>query len=272
MHCRWCGQLETHWQCQNCGGRRPRAGTIGAERTAEELGRAFPQVPVISSAGDHIKSMVGPKPALVVATPGAEPVAEGGYAAALLLDGNSMLARESLRAAESTLRRWFSAASLVRPGPEQGLVVVTAEQEGTVGALVRWDPAGAALRELELRRGLFLPPAVRYAALTGSAAGITAFLEQLDLPPGVRTVGPAPLEPGAFERPRDPARGNTRDRRTEKQRLQNIPGTEPSRALLFFGYADAARVTAALRARKAALSAKRTADPVNVHVDDVAGL
>ena len=73
-------------------------GTVGALRTAEELGRAFRGVPVISSAGDHVRASVGAEPALVVATPGAEPVAFGGYAAALLLDADSMLRFDSLRA------------------------------------------------------------------------------------------------------------------------------------------------------------------------------
>ena len=53
-------------------------------------------------------------PAVVVATPGAEPVAEGGYGAALLLDGWALLARADLRAGEETLRRWMNAAALVR--------------------------------------------------------------------------------------------------------------------------------------------------------------
>ena len=48
-------------------------------------------------------------PALVVSTPGAEPVAEGGYAAALLLDGWAMLGRPDLRAGEDALRRWIAA-------------------------------------------------------------------------------------------------------------------------------------------------------------------
>ena len=44
-----------------------------------------------------VLARVGPEPALVVATPGAEPVAEGGYAAALLLDGWALLNRPDLR-------------------------------------------------------------------------------------------------------------------------------------------------------------------------------
>lgn len=237
--CRWCGRLAADYRCPACGSARLRASMAGAARTAEELGRAFPGVAVVSSAGEHVKDAVGARPALVVATPGAEPVAEAGYAAALLLDGNAMLSRESLRASEETLRRWFGAASLVRPAAEGGIVVVTADSDTVVGHLVRWDPAGAASRELDLRRELQLPPAVRIAALTGSPAGIELFLQDLDLPQ-VRLVGPVPLEA------RDAA---------------------VHRLLIFFGYREAAAVAAALRTRKAALSAKRTKDPVQVRLD-----
>jgi hypothetical protein len=56
----------------------------GAGRTAEELGRAFPGTPVVVSGGAAVVETVPPAPALVVATPGAEPRADGGYAAAVL--------------------------------------------------------------------------------------------------------------------------------------------------------------------------------------------
>ena len=92
-------------------GLRLRAQVVGARRTAEELGRAFPAVPVRTSGRDHVLDSVPDRPALVVSTPGAEPVAEGGgYAAALLLDGWAMLGRPDLRAGEEALRRWMQAA------------------------------------------------------------------------------------------------------------------------------------------------------------------
>nr|WP_294631160.1 primosomal protein N' [uncultured Rothia sp.] len=73
--CSWCGHLAQQWRCSECGFTHWRYSAAGVTRTAEELGRAFPNVPVISSAGDHVRASVGPEPALVVATPGAEPVA-----------------------------------------------------------------------------------------------------------------------------------------------------------------------------------------------------
>ncbi|RRR62657.1 primosome assembly protein PriA, partial [Streptomyces sp. RP5T] len=127
--------------CQACGGFRLRAQVVGARRTAEELGRAFPAVPVRTSGREHVLDTVPGAPALVVSTPGAEPVAEGGYAAALLLDGWAMLGRPDLRAGEDALRRWIAASALVRPQEAGGTVVVVAEPTlRPVQALVRWDP------------------------------------------------------------------------------------------------------------------------------------
>ena len=64
-------------------------------------------------------------PRLVVATPGAEPIAEDGYAAALLLDAWALLERTELDAAEQCLRRWIGALSLVRPRADGGVGVHT---------------------------------------------------------------------------------------------------------------------------------------------------
>ena len=153
--CRWCGALATDWSCPRCGSSRLRALVTGAARTAEELGRAFPGVPVRTSGGQHVLAAVPAEPALVIATPGAEPVAAGGYAAALLLDGWALLGRPSLRAAEEALRRWLNAAALVRPA---GPVVVLAEASlSAVQALIRWDPVTFAERELAERAELGFP-------------------------------------------------------------------------------------------------------------------
>ena len=61
-------------------------------------------------------------------------MADGGYAAALLLDGWALLGRPDLRAAEETLRRWLAAAALVRPAPAGGRVVVLADVGAGAGA------------------------------------------------------------------------------------------------------------------------------------------
>jgi primosomal protein N' (replication factor Y) len=191
-YCRWCAATEAAFRCPTCGSRRLRGQIIGARRTAEELGRAFPGHPVRTSGADEVLTSVPGKPALVVATPGAEPVAEGGYGAVLLLDGWALLGRADLRASEETLRRWMTAAGLVRPG--NGRVVVIADSTLTpVQALVRWDPVWHAATELAARTDLGFPPAVRMATVDGTPDAVNALLDELRLPPTGEILGPVPL-------------------------------------------------------------------------------
>jgi primosomal protein N' (replication factor Y) len=171
--CRWCGRIAGDWRCPTCEGRQLRAALTGSRRTAEELGRALPGVPVRTSGRDEVLAGVAAQPAVVVATPGAEPVAEGGYGAVLLLDAWTLLGRADLRAGEEALRRWLAAAALARPAADGGRVVVVADRGlPAVQALVRWDPVGAAVRELADRVELGFPPATRMVALSGSRAAV----------------------------------------------------------------------------------------------------
>ncbi|MEV7418916.1 primosomal protein N' [Streptomyces sp. NPDC089919] len=192
LRCGWCGRGEPSWHCTACGAVRLRASVVGARRTAEELGRAFPAVPVRTSGRDHVLDSVPDRPALIVSTPGAEPVAEGsGYAAALLLDGWAMLGRPDLRAGEEALRRWIGAAALVRG---TGTVVVVAEPTlRPVQALVRWDPVGHAVRELSERAELRFPPVSRMAAVAGRAESVEEFLATAGLPADAEVLGPVPV-------------------------------------------------------------------------------
>lgn len=258
--CRWCGRREREYSCPDCGSPRLRAGSRGVDRTAEELGRAFPNTPVLSSSGEHIVSTVDGTPALVVATTGAEPVAAGGYAAALLLDGDSQLQREGLRTPGQVLSRWFAAAALVRPRDHGGVVVVTASQEDVVGALVRMDPPGYASRQLAERRELHLPPAARMAEVSGPVEAVLSFIELVELPAGAQKlpwIGPVPVEEIAGAGAG--AAGSL-----------GAAGEPPRhRALLFFPYGAARAVVESLRAARSAASARRLTDPVRVRIDPV---
>ncbi|CAJ1499305.1 primosomal protein N' [[Mycobacterium] kokjensenii] len=199
--CRWCGRADPTLRCARCGSDSVRAVVIGARRTAEELGRAFSGTPVITSAGDTIVDHIAEGPALVIATPGAEPRAPHGYGAALLLDSWALLGRQDLRAAEDTLRRWMSASALVRGRDAGGVVTVVAESSiPTVQALIRWDPVGHADAELATRGEVGLPPAVHMAALDGDPESVTALLDQARLPDDAEQLGPVPL-PAGVRRP-----------------------------------------------------------------------
>jgi primosomal protein N' (replication factor Y) len=152
-------------------------------------------VPVRTSGRDEVLASVPGGPALVVATPGAEPVAEGGYGAVLLLDTWALLTRADLRAGEETLRRWLAAAALARPAAAGGRVVVVADGAlPTVQALLRFDPGWYAERELAERRALGFPPAVRVATVTGPPAAVADLLAAAELPEGAQVLGPVPVD------------------------------------------------------------------------------
>ncbi|MEV7971059.1 primosomal protein N' [Sphaerisporangium sp. NPDC088356] len=243
-YCRWCGRIAGTWRCQACGSNRMRAVVVGARRTAEELGRAFPSVPVKTSGRDGVLATVGQSPALVVATPGAEPVAEGGYAAAVLLDGWALLGRPDLRAAEETLRRWMNAAALLRPAAE--LVVLADSAVPAVQALLRWDPVTHAERELAERTLLGFPPAVRVATLTGSAGGVREMAVGLRLPEGAQVLGPVPID-----RPR------------------HAPGEPEERIVIRVPRGAGAALARTLKGAEGVRSARKAPDLVRVCMDPI---
>lgn len=253
--CGWCGRLAGDWACGSCGATRLRAVSVGERRTAEELGRAFPGFPVRTSgrdpSGRGVLDSVDGRPALVVATPGAEPRAEGGYAAALLLDGRVVLDRPDLRAGEEAVRRWTAAVALVRTAAEGGVVVLVADPGlAPVQAVVRSDPAGFAARELAERDQLRLPPAWRVAELVGAPHDVQDFLAHLRLPDAASVLGPVPVEPA-----RRPGRDGAGDAR--------------ARALVVAPRSAGAALAVSLKAAASVRSARKDGGPVGVRVDPV---
>ncbi|MGW9307487.1 primosomal protein N' [Saccharomonospora azurea] len=246
--CRWCGVADAAYRCPACASGRLRAVVVGAARTAEELGRAFAGVAVRTSGGGDVLATVPAAPALVVATPGAEPVAEGGYGAALLLDGWALLGRQDLRAAEETLRRWMAAATLVRPAREGGRVIVGAEAGiPAVQALVRWDPGWHASLELAERGDLGFPPHVRMASVEGTPEAVGGLLDEIALPPSAEVLGPVPL--GEIDE----------EGRSERER-----------ALLRVPREDGKALAEAVHAVRAVRDARKAADPVRIQLDPLA--
>ncbi|MET7752044.1 primosomal protein N' [Micromonospora sp. NPDC005367] len=236
--CRWCGRVTAAYACPECGGRRLRAAVTGARRTAEELGRAFPGVPVRTSGRDEVLAGVPGGAGLVIATPGAEPLAEGGYGTVLLLDSWALLTRADLRAGEEALRRWLTAAALARPAGAGGRVVVVADGAlAPVQALLRWDAGWFAARELAERRELGFPPAVRMASVTGLPAAVADLLDEARLPDDAEVLGPVPAD------------------------------GERERMLVRVPRARAAALAGALHAAVGARSARKAADPVRLQVD-----
>jgi primosomal protein N' (replication factor Y) len=241
--CRWCGRQEPALRCVRCGSDAVRAVVVGARRTAEELGRAFPGTSVITSGRDAVVSTVADAPALVVATPGAEPAAQGGYGAALLLDGWALLGRQDLRASEDALRRWMAAAALVRHRGDGGVVALVAE------SVIRWDPVAHAESELDARVEVGLPPAVHMAAVDGGAAEVATLLDTARVPDDADVLGPVELPPGARRPP------------------GVDPDSSPIRMLVRVPLDGGLALAAALRGATGVLSARHDQQPVRVQID-----
>lgn len=255
--CRWCGIADANHRCTVCGSRTLRAVVVGAHRTAEELGRAFPGVPVYTSGGSAVLDTTPVGPSLVIATVGAEPSTLGGYGAALLLDGWALLGRADLRAAEEALRRWMTAGALVRSGVDGGRVVVVAESEiPTVQALVRWDPVGHARSQLDERVEVRFPPAVHVAAVDGSPAAIAALVEEARLPDGVEVLGPVDLPEGQ----RNPAGSGSGD---------DALAGDVQRLLLRVPRVMGADLARSLADARAVRSARKNTEPVRVQMDPI---
>lgn len=224
--CRWCGEQASGWRCGECGSHDLAQRGMGSERTVEQFQQQFPGVRVVLSDGEHPHERVDSRPALIVATRGAEPIAAGGYRAVVLLDAERLLGFESLRAGEDCLRWWQNAAALA--APEARCVLATGAgpvvQAFITGRTDEWLRS-----ELSDRRQLRYPPAVRVASVTGGRAEVDRALTALGDLPGVDVLGPAHL-------PATPA-----------GRAQPATGANLVRAIVRFDYGQGAEVAKRLR-------------------------
>ena len=156
--CVHCGTSFQDWKCSFCNRDKQYLAGRGIERAAEEISRAFPKFPVIVSAGDVIKDRIEPKSALVLATAGAQPQVEGGYAAVVILDGVRFFSHTDLRTQERARELFLESASMIS---KNGTVLLVIEDSHpVVSAIARWNVAPLLKRELSERTELHLPPSV----------------------------------------------------------------------------------------------------------------
>ncbi|OKL47692.1 hypothetical protein BSR28_04170 [Boudabousia liubingyangii] len=178
MACAWCGTKPTQYRCSECQGTNFRAGRIGADRTAEELGRAFPQIPVlVSSAARGIIKEVRERAQIVVATPGSEPFAPQGFGAALVLDTSMALRLPDFEAESKAITDWLRLRSRLADNGSlilSGLLPVPIRQALLTGRCLPFLE-----EELAERRQIPLPPAVWLAQVSGSQAALQELYERL---------------------------------------------------------------------------------------------
>lgn len=245
--CRWCNAGNLDHKCQTCGSIKMRLGLAGAARTAAEFGKAFPGSRVIESTGDS-PVVRAPQKSLVIATPGAEPVVDGGYTAVVILDANKALARDSLRATEEALRTWFNAIAMMNPN---GQAVITGLSGTLATKISLWAVDEISKHELESRIELRFPPAIRIASIGVERNLLQDVLDEVSKQNGVEVLGPISISDKGIE-------------------LE-------SRVLLKYDYAIGPSLAASLKALSLKLSAGqqrfsaksgRAMRPIRVKMDD----
>lgn len=172
--CRTCSSLDKP-VCVSCGGNQFEKATKGVTRTASDFGKMIPGVRVIeSSQSKQVESVSGN--ALVVATPGAIPLATEGYKLIVIDQPQAFLSRESLRAVEHSLRIWLDSASHLSTDG----VIHFANFEGSVVKKLSIGQILDLVRtESEQRKALGLSPWKRLGIVEGDSTRLNQIADSL---------------------------------------------------------------------------------------------
>ena len=194
--CVLCGKSQPSLKCRWCKGDALIMLGRGGERHTEEIGRAFQNMPTYYSTADLQIVTLPNSPALVIATAGMEPRVDGGFAAVVILEGDSFFSYTDFRAQERARELFFIAAASVSKKGEVITVVNSSNQ--ITSALTQWSPKVLASRELSERRELNFPPFSRSITMevenseaTSIVAGLKKALLDKRLPESTRVLGPA---------------------------------------------------------------------------------
>ena len=194
--CVLCGKSHPSLKCRWCKGDALIMLGRGGERHTEEIGRAFPNMLTYYSTADSQIVILPNSPALVIATAGMEPRVDGGFAAVVILEGDSFFSYTDFRAQERARELFFIAAASVSKKGEVITVVNSSNQ--ITSALTQWSPKVLASRELSERRELNFPPFSRSITMevenseaTSIVAGLKKALLDKRLPESTRVLGPA---------------------------------------------------------------------------------
>ncbi|WP_018143085.1 primosomal protein N' family DNA-binding protein [Alloscardovia criceti] len=206
--CQWCGTVAAQWSCRYCGNASMRLLHIGTEGTAQELATLIPGVSIVISTVHQARGVVEEipdRPALVIATPGAEPVIRDkntgdlkGYQCVAIVDAWTSLYGSALDQRIDTGMQWSEAAALCVPASQGGQVLILGEADAVVAsALTLNDGRVLTHREVLDAQETGLPPVVSAALVWGEKDSvdkvIAAVNEDFQGMPAIQSVmGPLP--------------------------------------------------------------------------------
>ncbi len=189
--CYLCSTQHKGWKCHYCGESKPYVISKGIDRNAEEIGRAVPKASILISSGSkQIRELPNGKH-VVLATSGSEPNAT--YTGLVLLDGERMFNRPSLRSEEFAKFQWFS--SLCKVSANGEVFVTLQNHHPVVQSMLKADSNSGASLELISREKAKLPPYYRVATIIGSSTDISKFAENLRSNKDYEITGPVKFDP-----------------------------------------------------------------------------
>ena len=193
--CVLCSKRYQNWKCGWCGEARVFLAGRGIERFAEEIGRSFPNQVVIQSTASDPRDSVSSDPALVISTPGVEPIAESGYAAVIVLQVDRFLSSSASNGVERAYSNFFAAGALIS---DSGVIALVSDDGSPItSALTTWNPATISKREIEQRISLRLPPISGAVLVLSDSAELVRLKSALEsakeesrAPKSLRVYGP----------------------------------------------------------------------------------
>ena len=194
--CVLCSKKYQNWKCGWCGEARVFLASRGIERFAEEIGRSFPNQMVIQSTANDPRDFVGNESALVISTPGVEPIAESGYAAVVVLQVDRFLSSSASNGIERAYANFFAASALLS---DSGVIALVHDDGAPIiSALTTWNPATISKREIEQRVSLQLPPITNAVLVLADSTELVRLKSALEsakqesrAPNSLRVYGPS---------------------------------------------------------------------------------
>jgi primosomal protein N' (replication factor Y) len=188
--CYLCNAQQRDWHCQYCGESKPYVISKGIDRNAEEIGRAVPKASILISSGSKQITELPSGKHVVLATAGSEPI--GRFSSLILLDGERMFNRPSLRAEEFARFQWFSSLCKVLPNSE--VYVTLQNHHPVVQSMLKADSNSGSSLELINREKAKLPPFYRVAVVIGASPEVSKFAENLRSNKDYEITGPVKFD------------------------------------------------------------------------------
>jgi primosomal protein N' (replication factor Y) (superfamily II helicase) len=193
--CPLCGTKAASWSCTYCQKSLPRSLSKGVIKRAEDYGRSFPNVRVLSVSAHSPLAQLPAERTLVISTPGMEP--DGVYAAICLMDGEQVFGRTGLRSDEQGQLLWSNALCKLANNGE--VFISLPKEHPIVQGITRNSWRRTHLSEIQARGSAHLPPEFRLVSIEAELSEINVlpdFFEEMVNEGDIRTIGPMDRAPG----------------------------------------------------------------------------